>query len=130
MDFEVDFMETVRHTIAELQRRGVAHREFAYDGRTVNGWSIESVERDKKEGTEGKGYWSTFLQRGGVAMTTTGEFWNYGFWLEEEYRGSWSQMESTREEFLRPVTTSYFIGSEGEPFSKWKEKLARLPYAS
>lgn len=124
MDFEEDFLQTVRDTVSALKRRGVPPRTFTANGQSITGWSVASNSHDENKGNPGSGgYWEEYWDRSDTVLAADGSFWECGFWASEASGG-----KKEREEFLRPVPVSQFVGNTGQPFSKWKADLERLPY--
>lgn len=124
LDFEEDFLQTVRDTIATLNRRGVAATTFTANDQSITGWSVASNSQDQDKGdpTSG-GYWEEYWHRSNTVLATDGTFWECGFWAEKSSTG-----RDEREEFLRQLNLSQFVGDTGKPFSKWKSELERIPY--
>ncbi len=124
MDFEQDFLATVQEVVQQLVGRGIAPSTFTFDGQTIQGWVIDSTSHDDLKGSPGSGgYWEEYWDRGQWVLRDDSTFWECGFWGSEASTG-----KKEREEWMRAIPLSRFVGSEGKPFSKWKAKLERLPY--
>ena len=124
MDYEEDFLQTVRETLAVLKRRGKETETWsAHEGNTVTGWGISTgYFSDKDE--EGRTYYREISRAWTVILAADGSFWWHQFETEESERYPDGHLTS----YIKPLEISYFVGSEGKPFSKAKEELERLPY--
>jgi len=128
MDYEEDFLQTVRETLAVLKHRGKDARTWSDDkGNTVVGWSIEYQgyhDEILPNSREGQNFWKETWGHSDVILATDGSFWKHSFTGEE----SANYPEGRITNHIWPLEISYFVGSEGKPFSKAKEELERLPY--
>ena len=128
MDYEADFLQTVRETLAVLKRRGKDARTWSDDkGNTVTGWSIENQNYHDEifpNSRDGQNFWKETWGHSDVILATDGSFWQHSFSGEE----SANYPEGRTTEHISTLEIRYFVGSEGKPFSKAKEKLERLPY--
>lgn len=123
VDHEEVFLDTVRETVQMLRKKERPTRTFTADGVSVTGWRLKSTESDELRGRPGRGeFWEEYMERGDIILSVDGDFWHVGFWLIE------GSQRNERKEYARPLSTSYFVGSRGKPFSEWQAKLERLPY--
>lgn len=121
MDYEADFRETVRSTVALLLARGKRPGDYTYDGGTVTGWIVErsSYSTEAMAGT------SSMEERWGHTYTilaTDASFWEVGEDRTE------SMTRKTQTQSRRRLDSSRFVGTTGKPFSRMKATLERLPY--
>lgn len=129
MDYEADFLSTVRDIAAQCLARGKQAREWSdRQGTSVKGWSIETQDRPiTTRGNPGaRGGW--FEESWGDSATilaTDGTLWSYVF---EGYEGSDYPNGAQLSTSVAPIGTRQFVGRAGKPFAEWKAKIERLPY--
>ena len=130
MDYEEDFLQTVKETLAILRRRGKETRTWSDDrGGSVTGWVFDYQGYSDEilpNSQEGQNFWQETWGHRVVILATDGSFWRYSFDGEE----SATYPEGRIKEDISSLKTSYFVGDKGKPFSEAKEKLERLPYLS
>jgi hypothetical protein len=122
VDYEADFKNTVRETIAALQSKGRAMTSASANGDTYTGWRLESRDKDSEKGGY-PGWHEEYWERAQLLMLPDGTFKEVGFWASEDSTG-----KKERSEFVYDKGLSHFVGTKGKPFAEWKAKLERLPY--
>lgn len=125
MDYEQDFMTTARETVATLISKSVPKATFtSSDGQTILGWQFDGIERNIEiRGNPGRGWWQETWGRTAYVIDSDCRFWEYSFSGVDEH-----ERDSRLSHGIRPMPKNYLVGSEGEPFSKYKAILQRLQY--
>lgn len=120
MDPEQEFLQTARDTVAKLNERGIAPRD--YDGHL--GWNVDYRSKETTRGNYPKGWFEMYHEDAYLILKTDGTFVDVGKWYTEGTDG-----DSPVNKFANPVGTTHFVGQSGKPFATWIEKLQRYPYS-
>lgn len=125
MDFEADFLETVKSAVAKMLRDGKATSSESDDeGLTIKGWVVSTSSRPSETvGNPGKGWWKESWGNSALILSTDGEFWDYHFSGVDEH-----EKPTALYNVLTRRESRYLVGNAGKPFSKIKAQIERLPY--
>lgn len=132
MDYEGDFLAAVASVTATLRSRGKEPRDLTYDGKTVRGWVLETTHHSEKTDIPPSSrsaldfHIEEYTENGYRVLAEDGTFWEVSRWHHEIGNGSGGSVDSGQR--CQQLPLSFFVGTEGKPFEKWKAELERLPY--